>query len=201
MKKGRKGGTYNRETLGNKGLECLITLCPFPFPWLGSSFFSGAGAAFFSSLGAAFSSFFFFSSFFSSFCSEDEELGADESSGPRFDGTSIEDKSSPSSARIAITWPTGILFAPSWTFSSVHLWGCRGRRKDVLGFYPSLHHLGLLRLLLLYLFPAYQLFFFFFFSRIDRSLFSRSDNHSVLRTSDIPWTSDKFPLLSLPDWR
>jgi hypothetical protein len=67
--------TYNRETLGKSGLECLITLCPCPCPSPLDSFSAGAA---FSSLaaGAGFSSFSVFSAFFSELELE-LELGAD----------------------------------------------------------------------------------------------------------------------------
>jgi hypothetical protein len=57
-------------------------------------------------------------SFFSAFDSgsEVDAEGVELPSGPRSLGTSIEDKSSPSSARIAMTCPTGILLLPSWTW-------------------------------------------------------------------------------------
>jgi hypothetical protein len=91
-----EGKTYNRETLGNRGFECLISLCPCPCPFpfeVGAEVDSlgvGAGAD------ADFSSFLG-SSFFSVVV-----LALASPSGPRFDGISIEPKSSPSSARNAM---------------------------------------------------------------------------------------------------
>lgn len=106
--------TYSLETLGKSGLGCLTSLCPcpcpFPFPSLDAV---GSGVeAFCSCFGSSF--FGAASSFFSD--SDVEAEGVELPSGPRSLGTSIEDRSSPSSARMAIICPTGILLLPSWTW-------------------------------------------------------------------------------------
>ena len=110
-----KGSPNNLETLGKRGLGCLISLClppavscsvasPSPEPELDSAFSS----SFLSFFGAGFSSFA---------CASGPDLGSGlaplDSSGPRLAGTWMEARSSPSSANIAITCPTGIFDEPA----------------------------------------------------------------------------------------
>lgn len=110
--------TYSRETEGKIGLACLISLCPCPCdaappdeeeaeeeeagapedPCLTSTFFFSAFSAFGASASA-------------SLAGAAEEL--DEPGGERSLGISRDARSSPSSARTAIIWPTGILELPA----------------------------------------------------------------------------------------
>lgn len=100
--------TYSLETLGKRGLECLTTLCPCPLLGLGADSCAGAGvdSDFVSFLG---------SSFFSALPLPlplalallelalvlDSAL-ASLPSGDKFEGTEMDDRSSPSSARMAM---------------------------------------------------------------------------------------------------